>query len=248
MAKTIQQTESDLIITVDDKVYSADIATFEREAGGALPKLPTGAEYRIYEPGIRHAIVGGHGAFSENGEMPWALGDNVIANIDTFIAAQTQAQAQAAIQAQADYDNATRDMLLAQEAAQKAQADATKAALEAYYKTKDGLKDYSANQRYLRQVGGMVSGTFGKVTTDDRSTAMLANLVQTLTLGLVDEPVNYKGVDEWVQLTKVQAIALAREVARFVQSCFNKELQIAADIEDGKITTTDEIAEAYKAL
>jgi hypothetical protein len=245
MVKSLQQTESDVIITVDDKVYTADIATFELEAGGTFPKLPTGAEYRVYEPGIRHALVGGHGRFSESGEMPWTIGDNVLNNIDTFMEAQTRAQTLVKIHEEANLANSTHDMELAWQAEAKDRAEKTKAALEAYYKTKDGLKDYSANKRYMKQVGGTVSGVFGKLTTDDRSVMMLSNIVQSFSLGLVEGKVNFKGVEEWVEIDKDQAIALAKEVVGFVQNCFNTELAIAADIEDGKITSTEQIDQAY---
>lgn len=246
--KIIQQTENEIVITVDDKVYHADIDTFELEAGGTFPKLPSDVEYRIYVPGEKHALVGGHGKVSISGEMPWAIGDNVLNNIDTFIEAQTTAQARAKLQEAAIYDDSVRQIQIDSQAISAKKLADTAAALANYYQTKDGLKDYSANERFKKQISGMVSGTFGKITTDEKTQAVLTGLAVAVNQKLIDPPINYKGVDEWITLTSEQVIALSKEVASFVQKCFNIELQIAADIEDGKITTTDEIDGAYKAF
>lgn len=246
--KIIQQTEHDIILTVGDDVYQADIDTFELEAGGVFPRLPENVEYRIYVPGEKHALVGNHGGVSISGDMPWTIGDNVLNNIDTFIAAQTRADVQAKLQEAALYDDSVRSVQIASDAITAKKIADTAAALVNYYKTKDGLKDYSANERWKKQISGTVSGVFGKLATDDKSYGMLTSLSVAIDKQLVTPPINYKGVDEWVSLTADQVTAIGKEVAGFIQKCFNAELEIAADIEDGKITTTDEIDGAYKAF
>lgn len=246
--KIIQQTENDIILTVGDKVYQADIDTFELEAGGNFPRLPAGVEYRIYVPGEKHALIGGHGAKSESGDQPWAIGDNVLNNIDTFMEAQTLAKSQALLQEQAIYDDSVMEIQKQAIAIAAQKAKETADALASYYKTKDGLKDYSSNERWKKQQGGTVSGTFGKIATDDKTYTMLTAIAVAVGNNLVSPPVQYKGVDEWLALSADQVMALGKEVASFIQKCFNTELQIAADIEDGKVTTTDEIDGVYKAF
>ena len=248
MVKSIQQTEENIIVTVDDKIYNADIETFEREAGGSFPRLPTDVEYRIYEPGIRHALVGGHGKVSISGELPWAIGDNVINNIDEFMNQQAQAAVLAKLQEQAGYDDSVLEIQKQAKAVAEQRAKDAADALALYYKSKDGLKDYSANERWKKQIGGTTSATFGKIATDDKTQSMLTSLAVAISQKLVDPPINYKGVDEWITLSAEQVLALGKEVATFIQKCFSTELQVAADIEDGKITTTDEIDGAYKAF
>jgi hypothetical protein len=249
MTSSIQQTKTDVVIIVDNKVYQADIATFEIESGGSLPILPDKADYRLYVPNQKHAIVGDHGAFTTSGDMPWTLGDNILKNIDTFIEAQTNANMLSQLQGQADNENTARDMeIAAKEIRDKIISD-NLAKAEAYYKTKDGLKDYSANERWKKQTSGMASNTFGKISTDDKSYSMLMSISVAVQIGIVKLPVNYKGVDEWITLdTQDKLTQLGKDVANFIQKCFDTELSIAADIEDGKITTTDAIDGVYKTF
>lgn len=69
------------------QVYCDTRANFQLDFSVTLPGLPAGADERIYVPGRSHALQNRTTIIS-GGPMPWALGDNVITNINTGLAAQ----------------------------------------------------------------------------------------------------------------------------------------------------------------
>jgi hypothetical protein len=57
--------------------YGDKLALFERDSGTILPRLPAGITERIYEPGVRHALIRGSDVV-DGGPMPWPEGDRLI--------------------------------------------------------------------------------------------------------------------------------------------------------------------------
>jgi hypothetical protein len=97
MANTINQVEqnADGIVFVRDattgKVYSDTVANFNADFTVTMPALPTGADHRIYTPNVRHALASSVTIIADGG-IPWALGDSVIANINTGLSKQAARQ------------------------------------------------------------------------------------------------------------------------------------------------------------
>ena len=69
--------EGFVCVTSDEATYAEKREQFEIDCKDRLPPLPPGATERIYEPGVRHAIIRGHDVI-DGGEMPWPLGDKII--------------------------------------------------------------------------------------------------------------------------------------------------------------------------
>jgi hypothetical protein len=92
----------------DGGVYFDTLDHFQTDYGVTLPPLSEGADERIYAQGVRHAIIGG-GSVLDGGDMPWVLGDQIIANVASGILAK-KARDDAAAQSQRDQDEqASRD-------------------------------------------------------------------------------------------------------------------------------------------
>jgi hypothetical protein len=110
--------------------------------------------------------------------------------------------------------------------------------------TKEQLKDYAAACRYKLETKGFVSNTFGPLYSDRETTSILGNLVQSIDKGMVVPPVNFKGPSGWTALDGATITAIAQEVAQYVQTCFNLEMQVDAEIDAGTLTTFAEVAGA----
>lgn len=76
-----------IYVRVGKDFYSDTPANFVLDFGLSLPSLPSGAIERIYDQGRRHCIAE-EGNVIAGGEMPWPLGDSVIANFAAAKAAQ----------------------------------------------------------------------------------------------------------------------------------------------------------------
>jgi hypothetical protein len=93
--------------------YADSRENFAGDYGAPFPALDAGLTERIYDQGVRHAVMNGHDVVG-GGPMPWPEGDAIIASIGRLIAAQ-EARLAGAAMAKAAETEATR-------AAQTAQA------------------------------------------------------------------------------------------------------------------------------
>ncbi len=67
--------------------YADSLENFAGDYGAPFPALDAGLTERIYDQGVRHAVMNGHDVVG-GGPMPWPEGDAIIASIGRLIAAQ----------------------------------------------------------------------------------------------------------------------------------------------------------------
>jgi hypothetical protein len=67
--------------------YADSLENFADDYGAPFPALDAGLTERIYDQGVRHAVINGHDVVG-GGPMPWPEGDAIIASIGRLIAAQ----------------------------------------------------------------------------------------------------------------------------------------------------------------
>lgn len=103
------------------------------------------------------------------------------------------------------------------------------------------LRAHAAVRRYDVETGGIVSGTFGPMLTDRATQSMLASTIQSIDLGIVSTPINFKAPSGFVGLDRAALVAISTEIAAHVQAAFNTEATVVAAIEAGTITTRAEI-------
>ena len=96
--------------------YADSLENFAGDYGAPFPVLDAGLTERIYDQGVRHAVLNGHDVVG-GGPMPWPEGDAIIASVGRLIAAQ-EARFAGVAMAKAAETAATR-------AAQTAQVRAT---------------------------------------------------------------------------------------------------------------------------
>jgi hypothetical protein len=80
-----------VVVHSTDKEYIDTLANFQADFATTMPALPAGADDRVYEPGIRHPIMGS-GNVIDGGPVPWTLGDGWITNIQAGLDAQAARQ------------------------------------------------------------------------------------------------------------------------------------------------------------
>ena len=107
--------------------------------------------------------------------------------------------------------------------------------------TKQELKDYAAAKRYVIETGGLISQTFGPLLTDRATQNMLASTIQSIDLGIVTPPINFKAPAGFASLDRSTLVAIATVVGAHVQAAFNTEMTVVAEIEAETIATFAEI-------
>ncbi|MDB5610662.1 MAG: hypothetical protein JWP25_7562 [Bradyrhizobium sp.] len=113
--------------------------------------------------------------------------------------------------------------------------------------TKEQLTKYAAVRRLAKEVGGFVDPAFGSLSTDRDTRAIVGQSIQSIDLGIVAEPVNFKIPSGFASLTRADFIAIAKVTAAFVQSTFDLEATVTRDINSGTITTNAQIDAAFSA-
>jgi hypothetical protein len=89
MTQEVHQHPNGLIyIRTDQGIYGDTLKNYLADGGTSLPALPEGATERVYTQGKRHAIMGG-GDIIEGGPLPWPLGDQLIADVASLLAAKS---------------------------------------------------------------------------------------------------------------------------------------------------------------
>lgn len=108
-------------------------------------------------------------------------------------------------------------------------------------KTQEELKAYAARKRYALEVGGITSPTFGPLSTDRETRAILGQAIQSLDIGLATAPIRFKTPNGFVSLDRAASVAISGEIVAHVQSTFNIEDTVDSAINNGTITTFAEI-------
>jgi hypothetical protein len=103
--------------------------------------------------------------------------------------------------------------------------------------TKQNLLDYTASRRFDLEVGGITSQTYGQLLTDRDTRAIIAQTIQSIDLGIIQAPVNFKTPNGFASLDRAAFVGIATELAAHVQSTFDKEGVVDGKINDGTITT-----------
>jgi hypothetical protein len=117
MANQIHQhPDGTLHVRTQAGAYVDSLANFAGDYGAPFPALDAGLTERIYDQGVRHAVMNGHDVVG-GGPMPWPEGDIIIASIDRLIAAQ-EARFASVATAKAAETEATRAAQAAQVQAQ----------------------------------------------------------------------------------------------------------------------------------
>lgn len=107
--------------------------------------------------------------------------------------------------------------------------------------TKQELKDYTAAKRYVIETSGLISQTFGPLLTDRATQNTLASTIQSIDLGIVTPPINFKAPSGFASLDRSTLVAIATVVGAHVQAAFNTEMTVVAEIEAETIATFAEI-------
>lgn len=107
------------------------------------------------------------------------------------------------------------------------------------------LAAYAADRRWRREVGGMMSPTFGHLYTDRETRAIIGQKIQLIDLGMIVEPVNVKTGAGFQPFSRAALVAIGTEVDAYVQACFDLEMQVLGEIGAGTITSTAEIDVAF---
>jgi hypothetical protein len=108
------------------------------------------------------------------------------------------------------------------------------------------LVAYAADKRWrVQNAGTALPPPFtGTVQTDDGTRATIAQTLQSIDLGIVNEPVVWKLPSGFVSLSRSDLVAVARLIGQHVQACFDMEADVGASIQSGAITTTAAIEAA----
>jgi hypothetical protein len=67
--------------------YRDSGSNFAIDSGLQVPALPAGIDERLYEPGVRHALIAGNDVVA-GGPMPWEPGDQIIERVSALLDAQ----------------------------------------------------------------------------------------------------------------------------------------------------------------
>jgi hypothetical protein len=77
--KMLHQTAEGMVwVRTDEGHYGEPADVFEIDHGKKLPPLPPGITERVYQPGVRHALVRGTDVV-DGGPRDWREGDEIIA-------------------------------------------------------------------------------------------------------------------------------------------------------------------------
>jgi hypothetical protein len=73
-----QHPDGTLRVSTQAGAYADSLENFASDYGAPFPALDAGLTERIYDRGVRHAVMNGHDVVG-GGPMPWPEGDAIIA-------------------------------------------------------------------------------------------------------------------------------------------------------------------------
>lgn len=104
-----QHPEGLIFVRTHAGTYGDTRDNFRADYGHDLPALPKGITERIYEPGVRHALVANNSVV-DGGPMPWSEGDAVLARFADLIAKKTAREPQITVPSEAELAERQRKM------------------------------------------------------------------------------------------------------------------------------------------
>ncbi len=107
------------------------------------------------------------------------------------------------------------------------------------------LKVYAGTVRKTIEQQGVVLPTGVVVQSDVESQGKIAQTIQSIDLGMIDEPVNWKASTGFVPLSRDDLLLIGRAVARHVQRSFDAEMAVVEQINVGTLATPAEIDAAF---
>jgi len=237
----VQQARGVIIVQKGDFMYNDTDDNYYSDMGIEAPELLEKYDHRTYISGERHTLNNNDGTVMDSGPIPWLEGDEIIGSVEDLLEAKKDRE-----------EKAEKDKRVVEEDEQKRlQNDRVREAEEAHLaerarpKSVDELKQYAAAVRYRKQINGFVSDNYGNMLTDLGTTTTLSGLVIAIEQGMIALPINFKSPRGWVQMDEQTIKGVARETTLFIQKCFNTESDISELIDQGSITTQDQIDEAF---
>lgn len=106
--------------------------------------------------------------------------------------------------------------------------------------TKAELYAYVASKRYDVEIGGIMFNGM-PVWTDRATQSMLQRVSYMLDKGMLSAPLDIKTPEGFVSMTEAHVNAIGTAVGLHVQAAFIVEVQVAAAIDAGTITTVEQI-------
>lgn len=107
------------------------------------------------------------------------------------------------------------------------------------------LKAYIGKVRRVIEEQGVVLPSGVVVHTDVESQGKVAQTIQSIDLGLIEEPVKWKAKSGFVLLSRADLLEVGRAVAQHVQRSFDAEEAVTAQYEAGSLDTTALIDAAF---
>lgn len=102
------------------------------------------------------------------------------------------------------------------------------------------LRDYAAQIRYQKEIGGLTLPDGTRVATDRDSQSKISQALTLLEKGWVPS-ISWKTASGWVPLDVAAMTLVAQAVAAHVQGCFAAEQALVAAIDAGTVTTSAEV-------
>lgn len=107
------------------------------------------------------------------------------------------------------------------------------------------LVAYAADARWRKEVGGIAVN--GKIIDTSRESQNMIAGADALAQADPEEVVAYKTASGWIEVDAATIHEIALAVGRHVRGLFKLERQVAAEIDEGTITTIAEIDTAFSA-
>jgi hypothetical protein len=114
--------------------------------------------------------------------------------------------------------------------------------------TQSELRKYVAAKRWgISIAGAQISD--GRIPTDDQTAARLAQTIQSIDLGILSAPIQWKLPSGFASASRDDLVSWATAIAMHIQTCFAVESQVLAGIEAGTITKASQVdAAAWPAI
>lgn len=88
-----------------------------------------------------------------------------------------------------------------------------------------------ADLRWQRETGGLTLPEGTHIRTTRESQAQISSVMQSITAGLITDPVDWKLTSGWVGISTEQLTEIARRVADHVKRCFAAERYVSEQME-----------------
>jgi hypothetical protein len=81
-----------VVVTSGSYLYSDTTENYAADGGRPFSPLPPGITERLYEPGVRHALIKGDDVV-DGGPSPWPEGDAVIGSVAGLVSSKNSREA-----------------------------------------------------------------------------------------------------------------------------------------------------------